>query len=125
MPPTATSASLLELRAFADGVTQTLSVARGLVEAGRSVDLAGLEDQIGLLCAKALDLQPAEGRIMRTELIAVLARVEALSVALLHAKDLPAQGLPARGMAEQALPAPAPPDRDSSADADPVGRKLD
>ena len=79
----------MELRAFTDGVTQTLSVARGLVEAGRYVDLAGLEDQVGLLCAKALDLPPAEGRAIRADLIALLARVEALSGALLHARALP------------------------------------
>jgi hypothetical protein len=86
MHSTATSAPLLELRAFADDVTQTLGVARGLVEVGRYVDLAGLEDQVGLLCAKALDLPPAEGRVMRGELVALLARVEALSVALLDAR---------------------------------------
>ena len=84
-----TSAPLAELRAFADDVTQTLGVARGLVEAGRSVDLVGLEDQIGLLCAKALDLPSTEGRAMRGDLIALLARVESLSVALLHASGLP------------------------------------
>ncbi len=88
MPPTAASAPLRELRAFADGVTQTLGVARGLVEAGRYVDLGGLEDQVGLLCAKALDLPPEEGRALRDELLALLARVEALSVALLHARGL-------------------------------------
>ena len=103
MPPIATSAPLVELRAFADGVTQTLGVARGLVEAGRCVDLAGLEDQVGLLCAKALDLLPAEGRVMRAELIAVLTRVGALSVALVRARempdhDVPDHGQPARGM---------------------------
>jgi hypothetical protein len=89
MHATAPSNPLIELRAFADGVTQTLGVARGLVEGGRSVDLAGLEDQVGLVCAKALDLPPAEGRTMRGELVALLARVDALSVALLHARQLP------------------------------------
>ena len=86
MHPTATSAPLMELRIFADGVTQTLGVARGLVEVGRCVDLAGLEDQVGLLCAKALDLPPTDGRAMRVDLLAVLGRVEALSVALLRAR---------------------------------------
>jgi hypothetical protein len=88
----------MELRAFADGVTQTLGVARGPVEAGRSVELAGLEDQVGLLCAKALDLPPAEGRIMLAELATTLARVEALSVALLQARNVVAHGKPALGM---------------------------
>lgn len=91
MHPTATSTPLIgtplsELRAFAAGVTQSLSVARGLVEAGRAVDLAGLEDQVGLVCAKALDLQPAEGRLIRGVLVALLARAEALSVALRRAQ---------------------------------------
>jgi len=88
MPTTAASAPLMELRAFADGVTQTLGVARGLVEAGRYVDLGGLEDQVGLLCAKALDLPPEEGRAVRGELLVLLTRVEALSAALLHARGL-------------------------------------
>jgi hypothetical protein len=85
MHPIVSSPQFAELQMFADGVTQTLGVARGLVEVGRYVDLAGLEDQVGLLCAKALDLPPADGRAMRIELIAVLARVEALSVALRRA----------------------------------------
>lgn len=89
MQPTAPSAPLSELRAFADGVTQTLGVARGLVEAGRAVDLVGLEERVGLVCAKALDLPPAEGRAMRGDLVALLARVEALSIALLHARRTP------------------------------------
>jgi hypothetical protein len=84
MHANSSSAQLAELHSFADGVTKTLGVARGLLEAGRYVDLAGMEDQVGLLCAKALDLPPADGRAMRGELIAMLARVEALSVALLR-----------------------------------------
>jgi hypothetical protein len=87
MPSTHISPALHELRAFADGVTQTLGVARGLIEAGRDLDLSGLEDQVGLLCAKALDLAPAEGRSMRNDLVAVLARLDALSIAMVHARD--------------------------------------
>jgi len=98
MQSNVTSAPLAELRAFADTVTQTLSVARGLVGAGHAVDLTGLEDQVGLLCAKALDLPPAEGRAMRTELIALLARLEALSVAMLSARSLPADAFSAHGL---------------------------
>jgi hypothetical protein len=95
MHPTAPSAPLTDLRAFTDGVTHMLGVALSLVEVGRSVDLAGLEEQIGLLCAKALDLPPDEGRAIRIELIALLARVEALSVALRHASGMPISGKPA------------------------------
>jgi len=89
MHPTANSEPLKELRAFTDGVTQTLGVARGLIEAGRHVDLTGLEDQVGLLCAKALDLPPAEGRAIRGDLAVLLKRVEALSAALLYAHAMP------------------------------------
>jgi hypothetical protein len=100
MHPTATSAPLQELRAFADGVTQTLCVARGLVEAGRYVDLAGLEDQVGLLCAKALDLPPEDGRAVRGDLFAVLARLEALSTTLLRASGRSASGRSASGRSD-------------------------
>lgn len=86
MPP-ALPSPLMELRAYADGVAQTLGVARGLVDAGRMVDLAGLEDQVGLLCAKTLDLPREEGRAMRGELVALLARLDGLSVALRRAHE--------------------------------------
>ena len=98
MPLTVTSAPLMERCDFADGVTQTLGVARGPVEVGPAGDLAGLEDQVGLLCANALDLPPAEGRIMLAELVTTLARVEVLSVALLQARNVAAHGKPALGM---------------------------
>jgi hypothetical protein len=97
MHPTAPPAPLTELLGFADGVTQTLGIACGLIEAGRYVDLAGLEDQVGLLCAKALDLPPAEGRTMRAELVAVMARLDALSVALLHVRDTACGNMPRPG----------------------------
>jgi hypothetical protein len=77
---------LADLRAYADGMMQTLGVARGLVDAGRSIDLAGLEHGIGLLCAKALDLPPEQGRAIRGELIALRARIESLTAALERAR---------------------------------------
>ena len=54
----------------------------------RSAGGTRFEDQVGLVCAKALDLPPAEGRLMRGDLMALLARTEALSVALLHARQM-------------------------------------
>lgn len=86
-PPLPPASAFAELRAYADGVAQTLGVARGLVDAGRAVDLAGLQDQVGLLCAKALDLPRDEGRAMRGELVALLARLDGLSVALRRAHE--------------------------------------
>jgi hypothetical protein len=70
------------VRVFAEEVTKLVGVARALVEAGRDVDLAGLDSQVGLLCAKTLDLPPDEGRRVRPRLIALSGTVEALSRAL-------------------------------------------
>lgn len=77
---------LTALRAFADDVARMLGVARGLVDAGRSIDLAGLEDQVGLLCAKTLDLPQDEGRAMLGELIALRARLDGLEAAMARAR---------------------------------------
>ena len=87
MPPSPNFMPLADLRAFADGVMQTVGVAQAMVEAGRAVELAGLEDQIGLLCAKALDLPPAEGRAICLDLAGLLARVDALLAALQRARS--------------------------------------
>ena len=40
----------------------TVNIAAGLATGGRRVDVAGLDRSVGLLCAKALDLPPTEGR---------------------------------------------------------------
>lgn len=65
-----------------DGATSTLRVARGLLENGRRVDLEGLDRVIGVLCARALDLPPEEGRAIRPRLALLLADLDALSLAL-------------------------------------------
>ena len=65
-----------------DGATSTLRVARGLLENGRRVDLEGLDRVIGVLCARALDLPPQEGRSIRPRLALLLADLDALSLAL-------------------------------------------
>lgn len=69
---------------FADRLARTLSVARALILSGRTVDLAGIEDGIGLLCAKTLDLAPDEARAMLPTLLAMRGEVESLT-AVLHA----------------------------------------
>jgi hypothetical protein len=70
------------VRALADELTKTIGLASALAESGRDIDLAGLDHQIGLLCAKSLDLPPDEGRRVRPRLIALSGSVEALSRAL-------------------------------------------
>jgi hypothetical protein len=70
------------VRTLAEDLTGLIGVAQALVEAGRAIDLSGLDSQIGLLCAKTLDLPPDEGRRVRPRLIALSGSVEALSRAL-------------------------------------------
>jgi hypothetical protein len=61
---------------------KTIGIACALAESGRAIDLTGLDHQVGLLCAKSLDLPPDEGRCVRPRLIALSGAMEALSRAL-------------------------------------------
>jgi len=63
-------------------IQRTLGIAHALVEGGRILDLTGLEDGIGILCAQTLDLAPGEARVMLPYLNAVLARADRLSAAI-------------------------------------------
>lgn len=71
-----------EVAALAEGVRNTVAMASGLTLGGRRVDLTGLDDSVGLLCAKALDLPPVQGRAARIELLALLNAFDDLSRAL-------------------------------------------
>jgi hypothetical protein len=66
-------------RAGARSLRQTAALARAFADAGREIDLTGLDGQIGFVCAKTLDLPPAEGRLMAGELQALLAEIEQLA----------------------------------------------
>ena len=70
------------VRALATELTRTIDLARELTELGRAIDLTGLDRQVGLLCAKSLDLPPDDGRRIRPRLIALSGSMEALSRAL-------------------------------------------
>ena len=63
-------------------LSHMLRMTRALVAGGRNVDLMGLERQVGLLCAKSLDLPPEQGRALRPVLINLLADLDTLSSAL-------------------------------------------
>ena len=65
--------------AAAEAVAGTLRMALLLAESRRRIDLAGLEEEVGRLCAAALDLPPEEGRAMRPLLLGVLAELDALA----------------------------------------------
>jgi hypothetical protein len=67
------------VRGLAEELRKTTDLARALAESGRAIDLTGLEHDVGLLCAKSLDLPPDEGRRVRPRLIALSGAMEALS----------------------------------------------
>ena len=69
-------------QALAEQVRRTIAIARALAGSGRPVDLAGLDQAVGLLCAKTLDLPPDEGRLARPALVAILAEVDQLGATL-------------------------------------------
>jgi hypothetical protein len=77
--------------AMADAACGTLRVARALVESHRPVDLGGLQNSIGRLCAAVFDLEREHGRPLRLQLIDVLAELnaleQALHVAALHGQE--------------------------------------
>jgi hypothetical protein len=74
-----TGAAINAVRALSEELTKMVGVARALVEAGRAIDLTGIDSQVGLLCAKSLDLPSGDGRRIRPRLIALFASMEALA----------------------------------------------
>ena len=74
-PPTSLPASIDTLR-------DTLAMARALVQGGRHVDLAGLDDEAATLCA-ALQAAPADhARPLRPALLTLLTELDALAVTM-------------------------------------------
>ena len=76
------TAALQAATGMSEGLARTVCIARVLVENGRTVEMAGLDRGVGLLCAKALDLPPELGRSLRPQLIALLAAIDQLTEAL-------------------------------------------
>ena len=58
-----------------------LRLARVLAAAHRPLDLTGLNDLAGRLCAAALDLPPEQGRALRPALAALIGELDALAAA--------------------------------------------
>jgi hypothetical protein len=81
-PPRLDADALIQAEAAADGATATLRLAAALATAGRAIDLGGLDNEIGRLCAGLLDLPPEAGRRMRPRLIALLAELDRLVAAM-------------------------------------------
>ena len=69
-------------RAMVQGIEGVITVATALAARARPIDLAGLTDTVGLLCARALDLAPDDGRAVRASLAALDDKLHALEAAL-------------------------------------------
>jgi len=78
----------------AEAVAAMLRLARGMLDSGRRIDLAGMEQMVGRLCARCLDLPPEEGRAMRPSLAALLAEIDALNASLPTPPGMPQAGPP-------------------------------
>ena len=70
-PRLSTSCPVVAVDAALDAMLGTLAVARALLEAGRRVDLEGLDREIGALCAAAVALPRREGRRLRPKAVAL------------------------------------------------------
>ncbi len=77
-----TEQAVAAITAALEQLTETLVLARVLVQSGAAIDLAGLDREIGDLCADAIALPRAEGRDMATPLAYLLTEVEQLERAL-------------------------------------------
>ncbi len=70
------------VRSGAVALRQTAALARTLAASGRAIDLTGLDGQVGLVCARALDLPAAEGSGMRGDLEGLLTEIDLLAIAM-------------------------------------------
>ena len=80
-------ARLASLRSFLEDLENAAAVATTLVRDGHLIDLDGFDAQVGLLCAKALDLPTEQGRLIRPELMRLRERLETLDASLRAADE--------------------------------------
>jgi hypothetical protein len=69
----------LAVRAAIEAMDGTVAMARALVEGGREVDLAGLEQDATSVCAAVMALEEAQARALRPALEALLRQVDGLA----------------------------------------------
>jgi len=81
-PPPPPNTATQQLTVLAERLSRTLAVARALASSGRQVDLGGIQDGVGLLCAKTLDLPHRDARSLLPALHELLAQMDSLRVAL-------------------------------------------
>lgn len=64
--------------AMAASIARTLRMATSLANAGRQIDIAGLDDWVGRLTARTLDLEPAEAAGLRLTLLGLVSDLDHL-----------------------------------------------
>lgn len=77
-----TATDVASLAAALEQLTETLVLARVLVQSGAAIDLDGLDKEVADLCADAVALPRAEGRDMATPLADLLTEIEQLQRAM-------------------------------------------
>jgi hypothetical protein len=77
------------LRALTAAIIRILDLAHVLASSGRRIDLAGIDQKIGLLCAQSLDLPPHLGRELIPDLQSAAARIDQLFIILQPAMPPP------------------------------------
>lgn len=71
-----------EVLALSEQAIRIVAVAQALVASHRHVDIAGLQDQVGLLCAKSLDLPPSKTGFLKLELKRLAFRLDELTASM-------------------------------------------
>lgn len=71
-----------EVLALAGQTARMVAVMQALVASHRHVDFQGLQNHVGLLCAKALDLPPSKTGFLRLELQQVSSSLDLLSATM-------------------------------------------
>lgn len=73
---------LATVRTCLEQLGRTVGIARNLVQAGKRVDLTGLDAEMGFVCARTLDLPPEDGRALQPDLIGLRAAIDVLTASL-------------------------------------------
>jgi hypothetical protein len=82
------AAGLVALRSFLEDLENATAIATTLAKEGHPIDLDGFDGQIGLLCAKTLDLPLEQGLTLRPALLRLRERLETLELSLPRPADL-------------------------------------
>ncbi len=81
-PETASPTRPQRLSDLASRLARTIGLARALVQGGRQLDLTGIDDGIGVLCAQTLDLPPDQAQMMLPLLWDMRTQIDSLTAAL-------------------------------------------